>query len=29
MAEAEVESFWQRQSLAEAEVKNPHEIVGF
>ena len=24
MAEAEVESFWQRQRLAEAEVKKPH-----
>ena len=24
MAEAEVESFWQRQRLAAAEVKEPH-----
>ena len=24
MAEAEVESLWQRQRLAEAEVKKPH-----
>ena len=26
MAEAEVESFWQRQRLAEAEVKKPHAL---
>ena len=28
MAEAEVESFWQRQRLAEAEVKKPHSQIG-
>ena len=27
MAEAEVESIWQRQRLAEAEVKKPHGIL--
>ena len=26
MAEAEVESLWQRQRLAEAEVKKPHSL---
>ena len=29
MAEAEVESFWQRQRLAEAEVKKPHVFILF